>query len=389
MKKLLHAACISFLFFAVTSCQNSSPLISNPYDSTGQNRKRDAIGLIPRGLDLSKAPTKIAFGSCADQNKPQPLWKEILKEKPDLMIMMGDNIYASTADTKNQIEEYKKLAKITEYKTARETIPIMATWDDHDYGVNDGGEDNITKEDSRKAFWFHWPYVKDSTLLDQPGIFHSKVMGGIREGRGRRARVTQSVHVIMLDTRWNRSPLKLAEVKTVNDNVQSPENPPPVIKKYDPTDDPKATILGPEQWDWLEDQLREPADLKILVSSIQVIADDHGFEKWGNFPKEKQRLYDLMAKTKPKNLIILSGDRHLASIAKTEIKGWGTLYDVTSSSINKAKDLSEKDSSYLFGTYGKENFGLITIDWPKRTAQVEIKDLDDKTVQELDLKLRR
>ena len=390
MKKLLLATSSLIFVFAVTSCKSASPLIPNPYEAPPQQaKKRESLGLVPRGLDLSNAPKKIAFGSCADQNKPEPIWNQILNEKPDLMIMMGDNIYSSTQENKNMIEQYKKLAQIPEYKKARETIPFMATWDDNDFGVNDGGTDNVTKEDSRKAFWFHWPYVKDSTLLDQPGIFHSKVLGGTREGRGRRAHTTASVHVIMLDTRWNRTPLKLAEVKTISDTPQTPDNPPPVQKKYAPNDDPKATILGTEQWDWLEDQLREPADLKILVSSIQVIADDHGFEKWGNFPKEKQKLFDLIAKTHPKNLIILSGDRHAASIAKTDIKGFGPLYDITSSGINKVASMTEKDSTYLNESFNKENFGLISIDWSKHIATVEIKDIDDKTVQSVDIKLKK
>ncbi len=390
MKKLLHSSCLALLILAVTSCQSTSPLVPNPYETGGtQQKRRETLGLVPRGLDLSNAPKKIAFGACADQNKPQPIWAQISSEKPDLMIMMGDNVYASKEETKNQIEQYKKLAQISEYKKAREAIPFMATWDDHDYGIDNVGADYIAKDDSRKAFWFHWPYIKDSTLLEQPGIFHSKVLGGTKEGRGRKAHVTPSVHVIMLDTRWNRSPLQLAEVKTVTDAVQSPDTPPPVKARFAPTTDPKATILGPEQWDWLEDQLREPADFKILVSSYQVIADDHGWEKWGNFPREKQRLYDLISKTKPKNLVILSGDRHLASIAKTEIKGWGTLYDITSSSLNKPKGLQEKDATYIFDAYGKENFGLMTLDWANRTALVEIKDLENKTVQQLELKLKR
>jgi hypothetical protein len=33
-----------------------------------------------------------------------------------------------------------------------QSTPIMAVWDDHDYGVNDGGGDFPAKEISRKAF---------------------------------------------------------------------------------------------------------------------------------------------------------------------------------------------------------------------------------------------
>lgn len=389
MKKNCLSSWIFVFALLLSSCQTKQALVANPYEGGSQSKKRESLGLVPRGLDLNQAPKKIAFGSCVDQNLEQPIWDEILKQKPDLMIMMGDNIYATKEADKNQIEQYKKLAKNPSYKKARETVPFMATWDDHDYGMNDGGTDFIGKEESRKAFWFHWPYVKDSTLLDQPGIFHSKVLGGTKEGRGRRARVTPSVHVIMLDTRWNRSPLKIAAVETITDQKQDPANPPPVKKSYSPEEDPKATVLGAEQWDWLEDQLREPADLKILVSSIQVIAEQDQKEKWANFPKEKKKLYDLIARTKPKNLVILSGDRHFASLAKTEIPGWGTLWDITSSSLNKAKEVQTQDTTFINGIYNKENFGMITLDWAKHTALVEIKDLQGNTVQQIELKLKK
>jgi alkaline phosphatase D len=389
MKKFSLLSSLFIFALLIASCQSKQGLVANPYEGSTQAKERDFLGLVPRGLDLYQAPNKIAFGSCVDQNLDQPVRDKILEQKPDLMIMMGDNVYATKESDKNLIDQYKKLAKVPNYKKARETIPFMATWDDHDYGLNDGGADFIGKEESRKAFWFHWPYVKDSTLLNQPGIFYSKVMGGTKEGRGRRAQVTPSVHVIMLDTRWNRSPLKIASVETITDQKQDPSNPPPVRKSYMPEEDPKATILGDEQWDWLEDQLRETADLKILVSSIQVIADMDQKEKWGNFPKEKQKLYDLIARTKPKNLVILSGDRHFASLAKTEIRGWGTLWDVTSSSLNKPKDVQTQDTTFVNGIYNKENFGTMTLDWTRRMALIELKDGQGNTVQQVELKLKK
>ena len=48
-----------------------------------------------------KNETIIAFGSCSDENRPQELWPEIVKQKPVLWIWGGDNIYADSGDTLN------------------------------------------------------------------------------------------------------------------------------------------------------------------------------------------------------------------------------------------------------------------------------------------------
>ena len=37
--------------------------------------------------------SRIAFGSCADQVKPQPIWDAILAYQPELFIFAGDNVY--------------------------------------------------------------------------------------------------------------------------------------------------------------------------------------------------------------------------------------------------------------------------------------------------------
>ena len=47
--------------------------------------------------------SRIAFGSCADQAQPQPIWEAILAWRPDLFIFAGDNVYGDfkTADAAN------------------------------------------------------------------------------------------------------------------------------------------------------------------------------------------------------------------------------------------------------------------------------------------------
>ncbi|MFZ4404479.1 MAG: alkaline phosphatase D family protein [Pseudobdellovibrionaceae bacterium] len=326
-----------------------------------QFNPEDKEALHPRGLDLNATLSTIAFGSCANQDAPQPLWNEILKNDPQLFLFMGDNIYASKAEQKPASEQYKKLNKIPEYKKARESIPFMATWDDHDYGVNDGGANNPDKIQAQKDFSNYWRYIKDSIPLNQEGIYHSKLLGPNKK----------TVLVIMLDTRYFRSPLVPA-----ND----PNNP---KLKYLPNKDKKSTLLGEKQWQWLEAQLRRKADLTIVVSSIQMLAETPGFEKWGNFPHEKERFFNTLKKTRAKNVFIFSGDRHIGFMSEEKINGWGTLYEVSSSSINRPTDLSEEDPAYLFPIYNQENFALMKIDWQTHKIFFELRNSKNSVVHSL------
>ena len=107
-----------------------------------------ACGLSTFALAQPKdvALTKIAFGSCADQNKPCPIWGTIADAKPELLLLLGDTIYADLEDGKLKpatpekiVKAYGELAKLPDWKRLREKTPIMAMWDDHDYGHNDAG----------------------------------------------------------------------------------------------------------------------------------------------------------------------------------------------------------------------------------------------------------
>jgi alkaline phosphatase D len=107
--------------------------------------------------------------------------------------------------------------------------------------------------------------------------------------------------------------------------------------QYKATTDTTTTMLGETQWKWLEAELRKPADVRIIASSIQVLPDEHGSEKWGNFPHERTRLFRLIRDTKANGVVLISGDRHLAEIMEIDSARSGNsypIYEVTSSSLN-------------------------------------------------------
>ncbi|MCX7978477.1 MAG: alkaline phosphatase family protein [Bdellovibrionaceae bacterium] len=370
----------SALFFSslllLSSCTSHPPQKTTPEEPPAQTQKtpfrpesKQEI-FIPRGIDFSKAPEVIAVGSCADQNQPQIFWESIQAQKPNLFLFIGDNIYASRPEQRPFRREYQKLNDQPAFRAFRKEVPIMAIWDDHDYGLNDGGADNPEKDEARAEFLRQWPYVRDSISLTQGGLYHVKYIGGEVEGRRRKKRVTgPTTQVIMLDTRWYRSPLKKSD-------SQDP------LRKYEPHTDKKTTLLGQEQWEWLEQQLKRPADLRILVSSIQVLADGHGFEKWGLFPHEKERLFHLLKKTGVKNLILVSGDRHLSAISKVDIPGYGPLYELTASSLNRPGTLIESDPVYLHNpAITQSNFGLIKVNYKSRKLEMQILSTDQTLLQ--------
>lgn len=366
----------TFLF----NCAGTTSLLSNSNTNGAKAKGRPMLDSskeaqlnIPyRSLDTGKELTLIGLGSCSDQNLAEPIWKTIKQANPQLFIMMGDNVYASRKDDKPIIDQYIKMNQISEYKDLREAIPFLATWDDHDYGQNDGGFDNPEKDEARRVFLNYWSYLKFTMPKDQQGVYHSRIIGS----------KNRKVQIIMLDTRWDRSAL----VRNPEYNAETNTEQPPKI--FLPTDDKNARVLSEAQWKWLDQELAKPANLRLIVSSIQVIANDHYFEKWGNFPKERERFFNLLKKHKAKNTVILSGDRHLSAVAKEDVKGLGTIYDVTASSLNKPSrnTTPEVDKTYTTPSFLKPNFGMLLIDWSKRTLSAKIMDEENKAQIEQDIK---
>lgn len=302
---------------------------------------------------------RIAFGSCADQDKPQPIWDAVVATRPELFLFIGDLIYADTKDMDVMRAKYAKLAAVPGYRKLLSTCPLLATWDDHDYGGNDAGTDYPRKIESQQILLDFLGEPKDSPRRRQAGIYDARVFGP----PGKR------VQVILLDTRYFRSPLKKKE-KFV-----------PAEGGYAPNTDADATFLGAAQWKWLEEQLRVPAELRLLVSSIQVVAEDHGHEKWMNIPHERERLFKLLADTKASGVVILSGDRHLAELSVLDAGLGYPLYDLTASGLTQAskkwRKLETNRHRVATMNFG-DHFGMVTVDWdrPDPVVGLQIRDAD-------------
>lgn len=410
MKSVQNLFLVAFVSCLFWSCQSSllgGDSGKNKSDSNAagksrhdiikeEKRKQSEADLPFRGLDPSKKIDTIAFGSSLDQNQPQPLWATIAKNNPDLFIFTGDQLNISKAEQKNLTEQYRKLNRITEYRDIREKVPFLTVWEDQDYAITDGTGPFIDRESAKADFIKYWAYLKTTLNGKQKALYHSKMLGNKK----------QIVQVIVLDTNWDRSELKKntehqSEVSTTTpvpssaDLTTAPtttlsETKTVTVKENRPfveDEDKKKHFLSEEQWTWLESELRKPAALRILVSSIQVIANEHHFEKWGLFPHERERLLNLLKYTKAKNLVVLSGNRQIGAIAQTELKGLGKIYDITSSPINLIATQGNvlKDTAYTKDAYQEVNFGLMKINWSAKQATVEIRGADNSVINSADI----
>lgn len=134
-------------------------------------------------------------------------------------------------------------------------------------------------------------------------------------------------------------------------------------------------MLGEAQWAWLEAQLRQPAELRLLVSSIQVVSAEHGWEKWENLPRERARLFALLAKTKAEGVVVLSGDRHKGELSVMDAGLGYPLYDFTSSGLNTGHKQwfhFEENRHRVATMRWGDNFGILDVDWGDADPTVEM-----------------
>ena len=299
--------------------------------------------------------TRIAFGSCNREYKPQLLWKPILACRPEVWIWLGDIVYGREDDLPDLARRYQAAKAQPDYQALRSRARIIGMWDDNDFGVSNGGAENPNKRQSQELLLNFLDEPSDSPRRTQAGVYAAYTFGP--PGR--------QVKVILLDGRYFR------------------EEPPHLWDWIRGAPASASDILGAQQWEWLEQQLAtSTADINLIGSGTQVIATEQPYEKWAEFPKARARLFNLIAKTQPRNVIFLSGDRHLGEISRAiDPRIPSPLYDITSSGMTHHAeshwfhDFRAEPNRFRLGeNYVALNFGLLEIDWnaspPVVTAQI-------------------
>lgn len=308
--------------------------------------------------------SRIAFGSCQHQDKPLDILKTVVAHQPDLFIYLGDNIYGDTDHMCVLKRKYRKLGKNKNFKNLRKITPIIATWDDHDYGQDDIGKYYPKKKQSKKIFLKFFKEPKGSIRHQHEGIYTSyeyKVDGKV-------------LQIILLDCRTFRSDLLPYNGSLKNDTNYH------YHLDYSQQMKSDSTMLGKTQWKWLEEQLKKPADIRIIGSSTQFATQYNGYEAWANFPFEQLRMLELIRTNGANGTFFISGDVHYAELSKLENTGFYPIYDLTCSGITEEWKFATPNMYRVDKPVMENHFGIIDIDWSKEnpTISLEVWDQNDQ-----------
>lgn len=297
---------------------------------------------------------KLAFGSCGDENKRQPILGAAADTQPDAFIFLGDNIYGDTHKMDTLRKKYQRLGSKREFKRLKEATSIYATWDDHDYGSNDAGRHYPFKEESKSIFLDFFGEQGDPTIREHEGIYHTVYI----DKAGKR------IQIIFLDLRTFRDDLIPYNGTHDRDSRFRYE------MDYSPYTNADSALVGEQQWTWIGKQLVQPADLRIIATSAQFGITHNGYEAWANFPHEQQRMIELIKSTKANGVIFISGDVHYAEISKITPAGMYPLYDITSSGITSKWDFATPNDNRIDGPVMQNHFGLLTVDWSRDNPEI-------------------
>ena len=292
----------------------------------------------------------IAFGSCNNQSiSEQPIWDKVLSHDPDLWIWLGDIIYADTEDMMQMKADYDLQKSYPDYQKLVRSTEVIGIWDDHDYGANNSGKDYPQKEKSKELLFSFLEVSKEDDAWDRPGTYQTYEY----------SLASYKIKVILLDVRFFR-------------DEPGPDN----------------TIIGEEQWTWFENQLEtSDADIHIIGGGSQFLPEDHRFEKWANYPKDRARLIEVIGQYDIAYPILISGDRHLAEMSLVTDSDGDPILEVTSSGLTHSyRGFTEEANRHRVGgeVVSEKNFGMITISAGEQLGYTTAL-YDDKNVKQYQL----
>ncbi|TFB13281.1 hypothetical protein E3V33_02650 [Candidatus Marinimicrobia bacterium MT.SAG.4] len=186
------------------------------------------------------------FSACLRDNyTPHEIFDYIKPLSPSFIALLGDNIYADKDGDINTGPAHSVLPALRSKYTRNfdehfqeigSRFPIIAIWDDHDYGQDNSDSTYVYKTEAKKVFKENFPIYPFA--VEDAGIYYRFSVA--------------DVDFFVLDTRWYRSSMQ-------EDDVEG------------------KTMLGNEQLAWLLDGLkRSTAVFKIIFSSVSL--NDYGME---------------------------------------------------------------------------------------------------------------
>lgn len=284
--------------------------------------------------DPGAGKVRIAFGSCAD-NPSSPIWDSIRREKPNFLLLLGDNIYVrpqEIVDERAIRARYQALISDPGFRRLWSEVPVYAIWDDHDFGPSNGDSSFQGAELARKIFREIWTNNPPPPAEIPQSIGFKLSFGGVK--------------LLALDDRSFR----------INPQKQT-----------------AGTMFGKAQLAWLERELSADDSAVIVVANgNQMLARRYGAaESLNQYPEERQKFRKIIENSK-RPVVLLSGDRHFGEIFEFDL-GKKRVLELTSSPLTAG----HAAHAYVRGQEGlrgiaiaQHNFGILTIDTSHSPAYI-------------------
>ena len=239
----------------------------------------------------------LATSSCMNvkQLRNQPAWQKMAELNPSINLLLGDNIYGDTDDSRIMRDLYLKQRRVKDFAALIRNVPTYAMWDDHDYAKNNSDKTAKGKDAALKAFRMAWANP-NSSLTGSPDIYYSFQWG--------------NVDFFVLDARYHRSPNKDKDSK-------------------------KKLMLGEKQFKWLCEKLTaSKAPFKIIACGTTINSNVKK-DSWETFNYARKRLLSYIKEKKIGGVIYLSGDIHQSKFLKhtTQDEMGYPLHEIISSCI--------------------------------------------------------
>jgi alkaline phosphatase D len=289
-----------------------------------------------RSADATATTAKFAAASCQNYaNGEYAAHRDIAEQRPDFVLWLGDYIYEEAGLTGAEdttarvhlgpepktVEEYRN--RYARYKTdpnlqaAHAACPWFVIWDDHEVENNYAG---VTPQDpadaagfaarrfaAYTAWWEHQPVRLDPPVAaDQEyRVYREARWGGL-------------INLALLDGRQYRSDQACGDV-TLSLDPPCPENA-----------DPARTMLGDAQEQWLYDTLGSSTAVWNVIGNQVILADSTfdgavlNYDQWDGYPVQRQRILDHLGESAVPNVVVITGDIHLAAVAQLRAGGRGT-----------------------------------------------------------------
>lgn len=222
---------------------------------------------------------RVAFASCARTGSSAPVFDRIRQLDPLFFLHMGDLHYEDIAA--NRVDRFSRAFDAVHASPRQSAlfrqVPVVYTWDDHDYGPNDSDRTSPSREAALaayRAFVPHYPLTGAGGTLQQ----------AFTVGR---------VRFIVTDNRSARSPRRVPEAE--------------------------RTMLGAGQLVWLERELAAATafPLVVWVNTVPWITtgDEGTSDGWAPFARERTRIANAIeAAGLTRKLVMLSGDMHALAL---------------------------------------------------------------------------